>query len=127
MPLRYSNWVANLVPVKKKNGEIRLFVDFWNMNKSYLNDNYPLPKMDHLPQKFLGANGISMLDGFYGYNQIMVSPADQDKTSFTTPWDTLIYARIPFGLTNAEATFQRAMDLAFVGKASEFTVIYLDD
>lgn len=65
-----------------------------------------------------------MLDGFSGYNQIMVSQADQDKTTFTTPWGTLMYAKMPFGLTNAGATFQ--MDLVFVGKTFEFTVIYLD-
>lgn len=83
--------------------------------------------MDHLLQKVSGANRISILDGFSGYNQIMVNQADQDKTAFTTPWGTFMYARIPFGLTNAGATFQRAMDLAFVGKTSEFTIIYLDD
>jgi hypothetical protein len=51
VPLRYSNWVANLVPVRKKNGEIRLCVDFRNLNKSSLKDNYPLPKMDHVLEK----------------------------------------------------------------------------
>jgi len=125
VPLRYSDWVANLVPIRKKNGEIRLCVDFRNLNKSYLKDNYPFSKMDHLLQKVLGVNRISMLDGFFGYNQIMVSQADQDKTAFTTPWGTFMYASMPFGLTNVGATFQRAMDLAFVGKTSEFNVIYL--
>ena len=48
VPLRYSDWVANLVPVRKKNGEIRLCVDFRNLNRSSLKDNYPLPKMDHV-------------------------------------------------------------------------------
>jgi hypothetical protein len=51
IPLRYSEWVANLVPVRKKNGEIRLCVDFRNLNKCSLKDNYPLPKMDHILQK----------------------------------------------------------------------------
>lgn len=68
-----------------------------------------------------------MLDGFSGYNQIMVSQVDQDKTIFTTPSGTFMYASMPFGLTNARATFQRDMDLEFVCKTSEFTVIYLDD
>lgn len=61
--------------------------------------------MDHLLQKVLGANRISMLDGFSCYNQIMVSQADQDKTTFTMPWGTFMYARIPFGLTNVGTTF----------------------
>lgn len=69
LPLRYSNWVANLVPVRKKNGEIRLCMDFRNLNKASLKDNYPLPKMEQLLQMVSGAQRLSMLDGFSGYNQ----------------------------------------------------------
>ena len=72
VPLRYSEWVANLVPVRKKNGEIRLCVDFRNLNQSSLKDNYPLPKMDHVLEKVGRDNRISMIDGFSGYNQIVV-------------------------------------------------------
>jgi hypothetical protein len=68
VPFRYSVWVANLVPVGKKNGEIRLCVEFRNLNKSLLKDNYPLPKMDHILQRVVGGNIISMIDGFSGYN-----------------------------------------------------------
>jgi hypothetical protein len=57
VPLRYSDWVANLVPVRKKSGEIRLCVDFRNLNKSSLKDNYPLPKMDHVLEKVVGQIG----------------------------------------------------------------------
>ena len=64
LPLRYSNWVANLVLVRNKNGEIRLGVDFRNLNKASLKDNYPLPKMDQLLQMASGAQRLSMLDGF---------------------------------------------------------------
>jgi len=66
--LRFSKWVENLVPVRKKSGEIRLCVDFINMNKVSLKDNYPLPKMDHILQKVVGSQNMSMLDGFLGYN-----------------------------------------------------------
>jgi hypothetical protein len=65
VPLRYSEWVENLVPVRKKNGEIRLCVDFRNLNQSSLKDNYPLPKMDHVLEKVVGANRMSMIDGFF--------------------------------------------------------------
>jgi hypothetical protein len=68
VPLRYSDWVANLVTVRKKCGKIRLCVDFRNLNKSSLKDNYPLPKMDHVFEKVIGANRISMIDGFLSYN-----------------------------------------------------------
>jgi hypothetical protein len=59
-----KTWVANLVPIRNKNGEIRLCVDFRNLNQSSLKDNYPLPKMDHVLEKVEGANIISMIDGF---------------------------------------------------------------
>jgi hypothetical protein len=64
VPLRYSEWVANLVPVRKKSGEIRLCVDFRNLNRSSKKDNYPLPKMEHILQRVTGASRISMIDGF---------------------------------------------------------------
>jgi ribonuclease HI len=127
IPLRYSEWIANLVPVRKKNGEIRLYVDFKNLNKCSRKDNYPLPKMDHILQKVSGSKVMSFIDGFSGYNQIVVHPEDKEKTSFTTPWGTFMYEKIPFGLMNAGATFQRAMDIAFVGEKDKFVLIYHGD
>jgi hypothetical protein len=73
VPLRYSDWVANLVPVRKKNEEIRLCFDFRNLNKSSKKDTYPLPKMEHILQSVIDASRISMIDGFYGYNQICLA------------------------------------------------------
>ena len=67
-PIRYSDWVSNLVPTRKKTGEIRLCVDFINLNKVSLKDNYYLPKMDHILQRVVGSSRISLLDGFSGYN-----------------------------------------------------------
>jgi hypothetical protein len=125
--LRYSEWVANLVHVRKKNGEIRLCVDFRNLNRCSLKDNYPLPKMDHILQRFVGAKRISMLDGYSGYNQISVVEEDKKKTTFTTPWRTFMYENMPFGLMNAGATFQRAMYIDFIGEKDRFVVIYIDD
>lgn len=66
VPLRYSDWVSNLVPVSKKNGEIRLCVDFRNLNRASLKGNYPLPKMNYVLQKVTGAQRLSMVDGFSG-------------------------------------------------------------
>jgi hypothetical protein len=68
-----------------------------------------------------------MLDGYLGYNQISIMEEDKKKTTFTTPWGTFMYEKMPFGLMNAGATFQRAMDIAFIGEKDRFTVIYLDD
>ena len=105
--------------------EIRLCVDFRNLNRASLKDNYPLPKMDFVLQKVTGAFRLSMVNGFSRYNQVVVEKEDQKKIAFTTPWGTFMYARMPFGLMNAGATLQRAMDIAFVG--DKFVVIYLDD
>jgi hypothetical protein len=125
--VRYSEWVADLVPVRKKNGEIRLFVDFRNLNRSSRKDNYSLPKMEHILQRVTGASMMSMIDGFSGYNQVSVLPEDRENMTFTTPWGTFMYAKMPFGLMNAGATFQRAMDIAFIGEKDRFVVVYMDD
>ena len=72
VPLRYSDWVSNLVPVRKKNGEIRLCVDFRSLNRVSLKDNYPLSKMDYVLQKVTGAYRLSMVDGFSRYKQVAI-------------------------------------------------------
>jgi len=65
VPIRYSEWVANLLPVKKKNGEIRLCIDFQNLSQASMKDNYPLPKMYHILQNVIGSSILSMIDGFF--------------------------------------------------------------
>jgi hypothetical protein len=83
--------------------------------------------MDHLLEKVVGENRMSMIDGFSSYNQIAMNEQDREKTAFTTPWGTFMYDKMPFGLMNARATFQRAMDIAFIRERDKFVVIYLDD
>jgi len=127
VPLRYSKWVSNIVPTRKKTCEIRLCIDFKSLNKVSLKDNYSLPKMDHILQKVVESSRIYLLDGFSCYNQVLIHQEDRDKTTFTTPWGTFMYVKIPFGLMNVEATFQRAMDISFANEIGRFIVIYLDD
>ena len=119
--------MANLVPVRKKNGDIRLCVDFQNLNQSSKKDNYPVLPMEQSLQKVSGAQMLSLLDGFSGYNQVLVSPTNQLKTTFRTPWGTYAYRKMPFGLINAGATFQRAMDATFRGLINHYAIVYLDD
>jgi hypothetical protein len=83
--------------------------------------------MDHILQRVVGSSRIYLLDGFSGYNQVLVHPDNQDKTTFTTPWGTFMYVKMPFGLMNAGATFQREMDIAFMEESGKFLVVYLDD
>lgn len=87
VPIKFSDWISNLVPIRKKTGEIRLCIDFRNLNKVSLKDNYPLPKMDHILQRLVGASLMSLLNGYLGYNQILVHEKTKDKTVFTTPWE----------------------------------------
>jgi len=89
IPLRYYEWVANLVPMRKMSGETSLCVKFKNLNKFSLKYNYPLPKMDHILQKVVGENKITMMDGFSGYNIVAMNLDVRKKTTFTTPWGLL--------------------------------------
>jgi hypothetical protein len=91
-----------------------------------LKDHYTLPKMDYILQKVVGSQKMSMLDGFSGYNHIMVHKDDREKTTLTTPWGMFMYAKMPFSLMNHGATFQREMDIEFFDEKDKFIVIYLD-
>lgn len=126
-PIKHTSWVSNLVPIRKKNGEIRLYVDFRDLNRASLKYHYPLPSMEQILQVVAGSERFSFLDGYSGYNQILVKEKDQYKTLFTTKWGTMAYKRIPFGLSNTSATFQWAMDVAFQNLIQKFMLVYLDD
>jgi len=80
-------------------------VDFRDLNKLSVKYNYPLPNMKFLLQQVTGSACISTLDGLFGYNQFLVVEDDMPKTTFITPWETYVYARMPFGLKNVGATF----------------------
>ena len=86
--VRHSEWVDNLVPVKKKYGEIRLCVDFRNLNHASDKDNYLVPPMEQILQMVSGFELLSLLDRFSGYNQVLVAEQDRLKTTFITKWGT---------------------------------------
>lgn len=125
-PIRQSTWVSNLVPIQKKNGDIRLCVDFRNLNIASLKDNYGLPNMEAMLQ-VTGFELMSMMDSFLGFNQVLVKESEQFKIAFTTPWGKYVYLRMTFGFINASATFQRTMDVAFHDYINKFMVVYQDD
>ena len=102
---RYPEWVANIVPVPKKDGKVRMCVDYWDLNRASPKDNFPLPHIDILAKFAL----FSFMDGFSGYNQIKMAPEDVENTTFVTLWGTCCYKVMAFGLNNAGATYQRAM------------------
>ena len=112
-PIQHPCWLSNIVPVKKKNGQIRCCVDFRNLNKACPKDEFPLPNMDLLIDSVAGSAMFSFMDGFSGYNQIRMAPKDVEKISFRTPMGNFYYTVMPFGLKNASATYQRAMTAIF--------------
>jgi hypothetical protein len=126
-PVKYSDWVSNLVPVRKTTGQIRLCVDFRALNRASVKDHFPLPNMEMILQQVAGSQMMSLLDGFSGYNQIKVKRTDRYKTTFTTCWGTFAYEHMPFGLSNAGATFQRAMQIDFDDLIGKIIQVYLDD
>jgi hypothetical protein len=111
VPLTY--WVSNPAPVDKKQGTIRVCMDFRDLNKACLKDNFPTPFIDQIIDKCVGSEVFSFMDGFSGYNQIQIKPEDQHKMTFICPWGNFSYRKIPVSLKNAGATFQRAMNFAF--------------
>jgi len=91
--VRHSNWVSNMVPIRKKNGDIRICIDFRNLNKANQKDNFPLPTMEQTLHSVAGSKLMSFLDGIFGYNQILVHPDDRLKTTFRTKWGTYAYQK----------------------------------
>lgn len=101
--------------------------DFGKLNLSSLKDNYCLPNMEAMSQRVTSSKLMSMMDDFFGYNQVTVQELEQFKTIFTTPWGNYVYVRMPFALTNTGETFQRVVDVVFVEFINKFLVVYQDD
>jgi len=122
-----SEWASNVVLVRKKDGTLRCCVDYRQLNNVSRKDAYPVPRQDACLDAFNGSSSFSSLDQRSAYNQILVNPADSDKTSFLTIRGTYKYRCLPFGLGNAVATFQRLMDKVLTGLNFEICLTYLDD
>jgi len=112
-PIPLTKWVSNIISVTKKQGTIRVCVDYRDLNKACLKDNYPTLFMDQIIDNCVESVIFTFMDGFSGYNQINILPLNQHKTTFICPWGTFAYCKLPFGLKNVGATFQRAMLYAF--------------
>ena len=114
--MRYPEWLANPVVVKKKNKKWRVCVDFTDPNKACPKDSYPLPHIDRLVESTAGNELPTFMDAFSGYNQIMMHPDDREKTVFITDRGTYCYKVMPFGLKNAGTTYQRLVNRMFADK-----------
>ena len=125
--IQVPQWVANIVPVPKKDGKVRMCVDYRDLNRASLKDNFPLPHIDALVDNTAKHSLFSFMDGFSGYNQIKMAPKDMEKTTFLTMWGTFCYKVMPFGLKNVGAMYQRAMVTLFHDMMHKEIEVYVDD
>ena len=105
----------------------RVCIDYRRINEVIRKDHFPLPFMDQLLERILGHPFYCFLDGYSGYFQIEIAAEDQEKTTFTCLFGTYAYRRIPFGLCNAPATFQRCMLSVFSDLVERIMEVYMDD
>ena len=105
----------------------RVCIDYRKLNTATKKDHFPLPFIDHMLDRLVGHPHLCFLDGYSGYNQISIALEDQEKTTFTCPYGTFAFRRIPFGLCNAPATFQRCMMSMFSNLVEEVMEIFMDD
>ncbi|KAG9442388.1 hypothetical protein H6P81_018242 [Aristolochia fimbriata] len=125
--VKYPSWIANIVLVKKKTGQIQVCVDFRDLNKACPKDEFPLPITDLMVDATTGHEALSFMDGSSGYNQIRMDPKDEELTAFRTPKGIFCYKVMPFGLKNAAATYQRAMQNIFDDFLHKRVECYVDD
>lgn len=125
--VKYPDWLANPVVVKKKNGKWRICVDFTDLNKASPKDSFPLPHIDRLVEATAGNKLLCFMDAFSGYNQILMHPEDREKTVFSTDRGIYCYKVMSFGLKNAGATYQRLVNKMFQDQLGKTMEVYIDD
>ena len=125
--VKYPEWLANVVLVKKANGKWRLCIDFTDINKACPKDSFPFPRIDLIVDAIVGHELLSFMDTFSGYNEISMDPDDQEKTSFVTAQGTYCYRLMPFRLKNAGATYLRLVNRMFQKQIGTTMEVYIDD
>lgn len=122
-----SPYASPIVLVRKKDGSIRLCVDYRQLNIKTRKDAFPLPRIEESLDALTGARWFSTMDLASGYNQVPVTESDRQKTAFCTPFGLFEWNRMPFGLCNAPSTFQRLMQRIFGDQQCQSLLLYLDD
>jgi hypothetical protein len=122
-----SPYGAPVLFVKKKEGDLRMCVDYRALNKQTIKNTYPLPRIDELLDRLSGAKVFTKIDLRSGYHQVRVNEEDIPKTAFRTRYGLFEFLVMPFGLTNAPATFMRLINDVFKKEMDDFVIAYLDD
>ena len=122
-----SEWSSPIVVVKKKDGGIRLCVDYRALNDVTVKDSFPLPRIDDLLNSLHGASLYTTMDLQKGFHQIEMAPASKCKTAFAVPWGLYEYQVMPFGVCNGPSSFQRLVTMALGDLLFTDCVAYIDD
>nr|GEV92558.1 reverse transcriptase domain-containing protein [Tanacetum cinerariifolium] len=125
--VHYHSWLSNPIMVKKHDDSWRMCVDFKDLNKACPKDGYPLPEIDWKVESLCGYPYKCLLDAYKGYHQIKMAEEDEEKTAFITSQGILCYSKMPFGLKNAGATYQRLVDKDFQKQIGRNLEVYVDD
>ena len=121
-----KNEKDELIPTRVQNSW-RVCIDYRRLNQVTRKDHFPLPFIDQMLERLTGKSHYCFLDGFSGYLQIHIAPEDQEKTTFTCPFGTFAYRRMPFGLCNAPGTFQQCMLSIFSDFSESCIEMFMDD
>ena len=122
-----SPYASAIVPVRKKNGSIRICIDYRRLNAKTIRDSFPLPRIQESLEALHGSVVFSSLDLAHGYFQVVMEPDSVPMTAFRVPWGLFEFIRMPQGLVNSPATFQRTMEHLFGDLNLTELLIYLDD
>ena len=125
--MEYPEWLVNVVLVKKANGKWRIHIDFTDINRACPKDSFPLPWIDLIVDATAGHELLGFMDAFSSYNQIIMDPDDQEKTSFVMGQGTYCYRVMHFRLKNAGATYQRLVNRMFQKQIGASMEVYIDD
>ncbi|GJV74386.1 reverse transcriptase domain-containing protein [Tanacetum coccineum] len=126
-PVKYLTYISNPVLVKKADGTWRMCIDFKNISSACPKDYYPLPNIDCKVESVTGFKYKCFLDAYKGYHQIQIAEEDEGKTAFYTDQGTYCYTKMPFGLKNTGATYQRLVDSTFLSQIERNLEAYMDD
>jgi hypothetical protein len=128
-PCSYAEWISSIVPIQKKDGRWQVCVDFRNLNRATPKDEYLMPVAETLINTTVNHKILSFMDGNAGYNQIFMAPEDIHKTAFRVPGAVGLfeYVVMTFGLKNAGAMYQRAMNYIYHDLIGKLVEIYIDD
>jgi hypothetical protein len=122
-----SSWEAPVLFAKKKDGSLRLCVDYRGLNSVTIKNKYPLPRIDDLFDQLRNAKIFSKIDLRSGYHQLKILPEDRPKTAFTTRYGLYEFTVVTFGLTNAPTLFMNLMNKVMMNFLDKFVVVFVDD